>query len=170
MSSYQCEAITKAGTRCTRNAEPNSNFCWQHDNYLNDLPEMIVQYIINPYLNFKEDISKLEQLTEVKYKENPHKTIVEYFWDEEKTKVAEREELFDGILTKRERWNSKGSKIEETYYTEGGQERMITWFRSGLHYKEQNSKNGISHGKTTIYHIDGRIHTEEEYENGNKIN
>jgi hypothetical protein len=26
----QCEAITKKGTRCKRNAEPNSRYCWQH--------------------------------------------------------------------------------------------------------------------------------------------
>ena len=26
----QCEADTKDGLRCTRNAEPDSDFCWQH--------------------------------------------------------------------------------------------------------------------------------------------
>ena len=26
----QCKAITQAGTRCTRNAEPGSEYCWQH--------------------------------------------------------------------------------------------------------------------------------------------
>jgi peptidoglycan hydrolase CwlO-like protein len=28
--SQQCAAITKAGTRCTRKAEPGSIYCWQH--------------------------------------------------------------------------------------------------------------------------------------------
>ena len=27
----QCQAITKKGTRCTRNAKSGSKFCWQHD-------------------------------------------------------------------------------------------------------------------------------------------
>lgn len=30
VSSQQCAAITKAGTRCTRKAEPGSIYCWQH--------------------------------------------------------------------------------------------------------------------------------------------
>jgi len=29
-SSGQCQAITKKGTRCKRNAMPGSNYCWQH--------------------------------------------------------------------------------------------------------------------------------------------
>ena len=27
----QCEAITRKGTRCSRNAKAGSKFCWQHD-------------------------------------------------------------------------------------------------------------------------------------------
>ena len=27
----QCQAITKKGTRCNRNAKAGSKFCWQHD-------------------------------------------------------------------------------------------------------------------------------------------
>ena len=27
----QCAAFTKSGNRCTRNALPGSNYCWQHD-------------------------------------------------------------------------------------------------------------------------------------------
>lgn len=26
----RCQAITKAGTQCKRNAQPGSNYCWQH--------------------------------------------------------------------------------------------------------------------------------------------
>ena len=26
----QCEAVTKKGTQCKRNASPESEFCWQH--------------------------------------------------------------------------------------------------------------------------------------------
>lgn len=29
----QCAAYTKSGTRCTRNAEPGSLYCWQHQDY-----------------------------------------------------------------------------------------------------------------------------------------
>jgi len=29
-ASRQCAAITKKGTRCKRNAEPGSIYCWQH--------------------------------------------------------------------------------------------------------------------------------------------
>lgn len=31
--SIQCAAYTKSGTRCRRNAEPGSLYCWQHQNY-----------------------------------------------------------------------------------------------------------------------------------------
>lgn len=30
VASQQCEAITKAGTRCSRKAEAGSKYCWQH--------------------------------------------------------------------------------------------------------------------------------------------
>ena len=26
----QCKVITKKGTRCSRNAQPGSKYCWQH--------------------------------------------------------------------------------------------------------------------------------------------
>ena len=29
----QCQATTKSGTQCSRKALPNSNYCWQHQNY-----------------------------------------------------------------------------------------------------------------------------------------
>lgn len=29
-SGGRCQAITKKGTRCKRNADPGSNYCWQH--------------------------------------------------------------------------------------------------------------------------------------------
>lgn len=32
INSHQCKAITKAGTRCSRNAEAGSDYCWQHKN------------------------------------------------------------------------------------------------------------------------------------------
>ncbi len=31
-TSRQCEAITKKGTRCKRNAKEGSKYCWQHKN------------------------------------------------------------------------------------------------------------------------------------------
>lgn len=30
VSTQQCKAITKKGTRCLRNAQPGSKYCWQH--------------------------------------------------------------------------------------------------------------------------------------------
>jgi hypothetical protein len=29
-TSVRCQAITKKGTQCKRNAKPGSNYCWQH--------------------------------------------------------------------------------------------------------------------------------------------
>jgi len=29
----ECQAITNAGTQCSRKAEPNSEYCWQHQDY-----------------------------------------------------------------------------------------------------------------------------------------
>lgn len=31
--SRRCQALTKAKVQCSRKAEPNSNYCWQHQNY-----------------------------------------------------------------------------------------------------------------------------------------
>ena len=30
----KCKALTKEGKKCSRNAEPNSNYCWQHQSNL----------------------------------------------------------------------------------------------------------------------------------------
>ena len=32
-TSGRCQAITAAGTQCTRKAQPGSKYCWQHQNY-----------------------------------------------------------------------------------------------------------------------------------------
>ncbi len=32
-TSGRCQAITAAGTQCTRRAQPGSKYCWQHQNY-----------------------------------------------------------------------------------------------------------------------------------------
>jgi len=37
-TSTQCAAITQAGIRCTRKAEPGSIYCWQHQGYGGSTP------------------------------------------------------------------------------------------------------------------------------------
>ena len=77
-SVIKCSAITEAGTQCSRNAVING-YCIQHYNmlnknielkditsedeyYINDLPVDIIQYTINGYLDYMNDIPNLEKL------------------------------------------------------------------------------------------------------------
>ncbi len=39
----ECQAITKSGKQCSRKAEPNSNFCWQHQNSQSDIATNIIK-------------------------------------------------------------------------------------------------------------------------------
>jgi hypothetical protein len=41
MSSLQCEAVTITGSRCKRNCLENSKYCWQHQNYEQNLNDSI---------------------------------------------------------------------------------------------------------------------------------
>lgn len=44
--SKRCQALTKSGTQCTRKAEPNSLYCWQHQDYKTIEPEIKVNPIL----------------------------------------------------------------------------------------------------------------------------
>ena len=37
----ECQATTGKGTRCSRKAEPGSNYCWQHKISLSLQPEIL---------------------------------------------------------------------------------------------------------------------------------
>jgi len=57
----QCQATTKSRTQCSRKAEPNSNYCWQHQNYIPNLSKKVE----NRNLEFKvvetKNVSNQEQ-------------------------------------------------------------------------------------------------------------
>jgi hypothetical protein len=142
MSSHQCEAITKAGTRCTRNAEPNSNFCWQHDNYLNDFPTDLLKYGLNQYLNFIEDIPKLEQMLEdFKFDIEPHIRVKNDYYKNGNIKFIRT--YIDDTLSKNEGWYQNGEK-----------------------YFEDNYTNGIRNGEQYIWNSNGTIKDMKIYRNG----
>jgi hypothetical protein len=49
----QCQAILKSGRQCSRKSEPNSNYCWQHQNSMNkseDMKELDINYIVENYV------------------------------------------------------------------------------------------------------------------------
>jgi hypothetical protein len=73
MSSIQCEAITTTGSRCKRNAEYNSKYCWQHKN-LNISKIQNIEFLLdyhninNLYDKYKKELKLEDQKLPFEYK------------------------------------------------------------------------------------------------------
>jgi predicted transcriptional regulator len=146
--SHQCQAITKIGKQCSRNAEPDSDFCWQHNNILNDLPNDVLQYTLNNYIDYNEDVYKLEQMIEdFKFDVKPHiNTKVEYF---KNGNIRFIKTYIDQVLIKNEGFYQNGNKYFEDNYN-------LT--------PEGNNK--IKNGKQYVYNMDGTLKSLKEYKDG----
>jgi antitoxin component YwqK of YwqJK toxin-antitoxin module len=166
MSNLECIAITKAGTRCKRNAEYDSKYCWQHDNYLNDLAMEVIQYTLNGYLDYVEDIPKLEELTEIKFAKEPH-IYVEELYDKKTKQIMERNTYLDEDLIKEEFWYESGQKAYEHNWWKGESNgKSLEWDSDGDLIGEHDYKNGITEGKVWIKYTDENVIIDENYKNG----
>ncbi len=169
-STVKCKAITNAGNRCSRNAVVEG-LCTQHYNklykniidevktsvipedeyYINDLPVDVIQYTINGYLDYVNDIPNLEiLLKELKLNIEPHITIQDSF--NPKTKLLSKRETFlDDYLIKREEYYNNGIKQYEYNY------KYVT--------KLGSKKDGKQYG----YYKNGNLEYISEYFDGRKI-
>jgi antitoxin component YwqK of YwqJK toxin-antitoxin module len=99
----------------------------------------IIKYILNLYLDYENDIPKLENFIKVKFSIMPHITIEESY-DNIGKYISERITYLDDILIKTERWYNNGQK-----------------------WSENNFKNKKNHGVHRIFNPDGKIISEANY-------
>ena len=133
----------------------------------------ILQYVLNPYLNFMTDISEIEKVFDrLKFLEKPHFRFVKnvnrlynlvtyrdnkqikivYFWDENKIKSSE--EIFDDqeLIKERRRWHNNGSRGTLEYFKDGLQHgKEYIWHDNGILAVLENYENGLRHGHRYHY-------------------
>jgi antitoxin component YwqK of YwqJK toxin-antitoxin module len=148
MSSFeQCEAITEAKVQCNRKAKIE-HLCTQHYNIRKEeiedllpISKVLTDNIVNAYLDYNEDITKLEKLTDFKFNKELH--ITEEKIINSVINQSEKKTFLDGNLIKLERWYKNGNKSVELNYNNGKLEgKQYGWHTNGNKYTEQNYKNG----------------------------
>jgi len=76
----ECRAITNTGTQCSRIAEPDSKYCWQHQNYetkIDNESELIpeLEELMSEYADLETYI-KLIQYNPTKYNIGKYETLI----------------------------------------------------------------------------------------------
>jgi antitoxin component YwqK of YwqJK toxin-antitoxin module len=140
---------------------------------MNLLNNNIIEYVLNEYLDYEEDISKLKQLFLYKFNIRKHLSYNFYRTD--------CYTILDSKGIRRTDYN-KGNKICVIHYKNGQYHgNLKKWYPDGKLLFDWNYKNNKMHGIQFDYHKNGKIshrynvendieegyHT-EYYENGNK--
>jgi antitoxin component YwqK of YwqJK toxin-antitoxin module len=160
----ECKAITNIGTQCSRIAELNSKYCWQHQNYdvkESELINISNQYFQNipllqntllSYFSTQESLGKINKkfygLDYEKYLTHiqPHGLKITYY-DEDKKPIYERETYKNGVK----------NGLYEKYY------------RNGQLMEKINYKNDVLDGLFQQWHKNGQLWVKCYYKNG-KLN
>jgi hypothetical protein len=190
----KCRKFLKSGKQCSRNAQFNSDYCWQHIEQklsigspnnktevspsthfseMAQLPIDITQNILSDYIDH-------DQLTEITkyskdFKVNPNRIRIKEEINENKN--ITKEIYIDGDLKKKEIFDKDNIKILENNYEnkklEGAQ---YEWYNKGEFLSERNYKNGkfqseenYVNGKlqsNIVWYESGVLQSEEHYENG----
>jgi len=184
----ECQAITKSGIQCSREAEQGSKYCWQHQSYSTT------------------EINKNENLT-TKYFQNTdllQNTLLTYFSTEEELKNINKQfqnlnyekynthiqphgikETYipntDILETKKTYVNGKLNGLYETYYYNSTQLKekinykddkkeglYKQWFDNGNLYIQSNYKNGEKNGLYEEWNYDGDLVKKRNYKNGKR--
>ncbi len=111
----QCAAITEFGTRCTRKADINSIYCWQHNKIKieQELIPAISNNILSDYIEY-EQLKELENEFEG-LKINPDRIQIQDYFDEEKEQTIQIYSVDDDII-KIIIIDEYGEKISEDNY------------------------------------------------------
>jgi antitoxin component YwqK of YwqJK toxin-antitoxin module len=180
----KCEKILKSGKQCSRNAQFNSDYCWQHiEQKLSIGSPNNKKSQISPSTYFKEigqlpiDITKnilsdyidYDTLTEIiKYSEdfkvNPNRIEIK---ETNKDNNKIKEIYIDGDLRKIEIFNKDNIKIFEYNFKNGKLEgKQYDWYIDGQLKSEENYKNGKLEDKQHAWNENGRLQYEKNYKNG----
>jgi antitoxin component YwqK of YwqJK toxin-antitoxin module len=135
-----------------------------------ELPFDLINYGIQGYLNYDEEVLKLEKLFNKKLDINQHIHYEEEYWDKDKTKIKQKTTYFDGKKIKTEKWYENGTKLSDENYKNGildGLQRI--WHKNGNIEAELNLKNGLQDGLQIAWFPSGKLVHKIYYENGKFI-
>jgi antitoxin component YwqK of YwqJK toxin-antitoxin module len=143
----ECKAITNEGTQCSREAEPGSKYCWQHQNYEG-------KEVINT--------SSLSNTSD--------HNIVETYYPETKilqTKETYKNGILDGLV---EEYYENGKLSERSNYKNGKLNGLSEhWFDNGDKYIHEYYKNDKKNGLSEEWDENGNLVESTIYENGYPI-
>jgi antitoxin component YwqK of YwqJK toxin-antitoxin module len=130
------------------------------------LPVDIVNYGLQGYLNYDEDVSKLEEIYNKKLDIKQHLTYQEDFWDKDKTKIESKTTFLDGKRIKYELWFRNGNKNFEDHYKNNMLNGIVKeWYENGSISSEEHYKNGKWDGVRRKWNPEGYLKEEENYKN-----
>jgi len=157
----ECKATTNAGTQCSRIAEPNSKYCWQHRNY---------------------DIGETKENITTHYFENTpllQNTLLSYFEEGEILKTVNKQ--FSELNYEKYNTHPEPHGIKETYYRKTKILKTLVTYKNGkkngIYEKyyingklaiRKNYKNGIENGLYESWYDNGQLTIRCNYKNGKR--
>jgi antitoxin component YwqK of YwqJK toxin-antitoxin module len=149
------------------------------------LHKNLIEYILNPYLDYKEDILKLKQLYEYKfdigqhleYRKHPliknisftyldNRKIKQISLDKNRNKNGEYVYVNDFCYLKRFYYDNGQKSSESNLKNKLQHGKQITWYSNGQMWYECNYKNGQLHGIYKEWSENGKLIKEGNYKNG----
>lgn len=120
------------------------------------LSEDLLQYVLNPYLDWEDDVPKLKILYNIDFIIKIHLIIDEFTINMEKGICKLKQTFLDGKFIKYERWWENGNKnFEQNYKNEKLDGKQYYYYENGNAESEQNYKNGKEEGEQYIYNQNG---------------
>ena len=176
LNKVECAAITQNNLRCSRFIDNEQLYCWQHlelveiKNDLDDiniLPYDILQHVLNPYLDYNEEVPLVQELLENRIELNitPHLKTNETY---ENDILTQRETFLDEKLIKIEEWYKNGNlKSVENYKNNLLDGIGTIYYKNGTDvWYSTNYKNGLEEGKQYKYYSNGIVAYKSNYKNG----
>jgi len=174
----ECKAITNTGTQCSRIAELNSNYCWQHRNYeikgnistqyFQNVP--LLQNTLLSYFKEEEPLKNInKQFRDLNYEKynthiEPHGVKITYFPE---TKIMESRASYingdlDGLS---ESWYENGQLMEKIEYKNGKLNGLYeVWYLDGKLDEKSHYKNDKYDGLSERY-LNGKLYEKVNYKN-----
>jgi antitoxin component YwqK of YwqJK toxin-antitoxin module len=173
----ECKAITKLGTQCSRIAEPNSKYCWQHQNYETSATTHTEGKEFKPKESGPAELKHTNQYFQ--NKDLLQNTLLNYFSTDEDLKNVSKQ--FQNLNY--EKYNTHiqphgivetyfpNSDIHETYmtYVNGKLNGLYqSWYINGQLWEEVNYRNGKYNGLYEEWFDNGNLFIQSHYKNGER--
>ena len=177
LNTNQCEFIKKNNERCKRIINKDENYCWQHIDseiseslesveLLETLPDEIIQYILNPYIDYINESELIEHLTgnRVKLNIDPHLSYEIQYGNFDKNLI--KTTYLDLKLIKSESWYMNGNK----YFIKNYKNQKLDgiseyWYDNGNKTSTRNYKNGKLEGISEGWYLNGNKRFISNYKN-----